>query len=274
MSNEEQIEYWNADAGTQWAAHQVALDEMLAPATSVLMEAAAIQSGELVLDVGCGTGQTSLMAGLQGGDVTGVDISRPMLDLARSRGGDGVDFLLEDAATFQSDQKFDLVISRFGVMFFADPQAAFANIRDHIKPGGRMAFVCWQSPKVNAWVMVPMAALKPLLPEAPEVDPHDPGPFAFADPERLQSILEAAGFEEVAITPHGLDVCLSQTGGVEEAVKFSSRIGPASRALKEADETLHPQLLEALRGALAPHDKDGRVALPGGIWVVTARAPG
>ncbi|MEL6875586.1 MAG: class I SAM-dependent methyltransferase [Pseudomonadota bacterium] len=274
MSNEEQIEYWNEDAGKQWAAHQTALDAMLAPATAALMEAAAVQSGERVLDIGCGTGQTSLIASEQGAKITGVDVSKPMLDLARSRGGDSVQFLLEDAAQFQSDQKYDLVMSRFGVMFFEDPLAAFKNIRANLKPDGRMVFVCWQSPKTNLWVMVPMGALKPLLPEAPETDPHDPGPFAFADPERLEGILRDAGFGDIAITPHGLEVCLSQSGGIDEAVRFSSRIGPASRALKEADEALHPKLLAALKEALAPHDKDGRVALPGGIWVVTAKAAG
>ncbi|MEO0439643.1 MAG: class I SAM-dependent methyltransferase [Pseudomonadota bacterium] len=274
MPNEEQIEYWNEDAGRQWAAHQTALDAMLASATSALMEAAAVQSGERVLDIGCGTGQTSLIASEQGAKVTGVDVSRPMLDLARSRGGENVQFFLEDAAQFQSDQKYDLVMSRFGVMFFEDPLAAFKNIRTNLKPGGRMVFVCWQSPKTNLWVMVPMGALKPLLPEAPETDPHDPGPFAFADPERLEGILRDAGFGEIAIAPQALEVCLAQSGGIDEAVRFSSRIGPASRALKEADEALHPKLLAALKDALAPHDKDGRVALPGGIWVVTAKAAG
>lgn len=274
MSNEEQIEYWNDDAGVQWAEHQTALDEMLAPATAALMKAAAIQSGDRVLDVGCGTGQTSLIAAERGAKVTGVDVSRPMLELAHSRAGKDVQFLLEDAAQFRSDEQYDLVISRFGVMFFEDPLAAFTNIRGALKPGGSLAFVCWQSPKVNLWVMVPMGALKPLLPEAEETDPHAPGPFAFADPERLEGLLRDAGFGDISITPHGLDVCLSQSGGVEDAVKFSSRIGPASRALKEADEALHPRLLAALKDALAPYDKDGRVALPGGIWVVTAKAAG
>lgn len=272
MSNEEQIEYWNDDAGTQWAAHQTALDAMLAPATAALMEAAAVQSGERVLDIGCGTGQTSLLAHEQGANVTGVDVSRPMLDLARSRAGAGVQFLLEDAAEHQASEKYDLVMSRFGVMFFEDPLAAFKNIRANLRPGGRMAFVCWQAPRVNLWVMVPMGALKPLLPEAPAPDPHDPGPFAFADPERLEGILRDAGFSEIAISPQALEVCLSQSGGIDDAVRFSSRIGPASRALKEADEALHPKLLAALKQALEPHDKDGRVALPGGIWVVTAKA--
>ncbi|MEO9469595.1 methyltransferase domain-containing protein [Parasphingorhabdus sp.] len=272
MSNEEQIEYWNDNAGEKWAEHQAALDAMLAPATSVLIEAAAIQPGERVLDIGCGTGETSLIAVEAGAQVTGVDVSEPMLELARSRADGRAQLLLADASEYQSDTVFDLIMSRFGVMFFEDPAAAFANIRKNLKPDGRMVFACWQSPKVNDWVMVPMKAIKPLMPEAPETDPYAPGPFAFADSERLDGILQTAGFENIEITAHVVDVCLTQSGGVDGAVDFSSQIGPASRALGEVDETLRPKLLAALKEGLAPHDKDGRVTLPGGIWLVKASA--
>lgn len=274
MSNEEQIEYWNENAGLKWAEHQKALDAMLAPATSVLIEAAAIQPGERVLDIGCGTGETSLIAVEAGAQVTGVDISEPMLALAKSRADGRIELLLADASEYQANTVFDLVMSRFGVMFFEDPASAFANIRKNLKPGGRMAFACWQSPKVNDWVMVPMKAIKPLLPEAPETDPHAPGPFAFADAERLDSILRGAGFDNIEIVPQAINVCLTQSGGVDGAVDFSSQIGPASRALGEVDEALRPKLLAALKEALEPHDRDGRIALPGGIWIVTARTAG
>lgn len=270
MSNEEQIEYWNENAGLKWAEHQTALDAMLAPATSALIEAAAIQRGERVLDIGCGTGETSLIAVEAGAQVTGVDISEPMLELARSRADGRAEMLIADASQYQADTVFDLAMSRFGVMFFEDPVAAFANIRKNLKPDGRMAFACWQTPKVNDWVMVPMKAIKPLMPEAPETDPHAPGPFAFADPERLDGILREAGFSNIEITPHGIDVCLTQSGGVDGAVDFSSQIGPASRALGEVEEALRPKLLAALKEALAPHDRAGRVTLPGGIWIVKA----
>ena len=270
MSNEEQIEYWNENAGLKWAEHQTALDAMLAPATSALIEAAAIQRGERVLDIGCGTGETSLIAVEAGAQVTGVDISEPMLELARSRADGRAEMLIADASQYQADTVFDLAMSRFGVMFFEDPVAAFANIRKNLKPDGRMAFACWQTPKVNDWVMVPMKAIKPLMPEAPETDPHAPGPFAFADPERLDGILREAGFSNIEIAPHGIDVCLTQSGGVDGAVDFSSQIGPASRALGEVEEALRPKLLAALKEALAPHDRAGRVTLPGGIWIVKA----
>lgn len=271
MPNEDQIEYWNDNAGLKWAEQQSAMDVFLTPVTSLLMDAAAISSGERVLDIGCGTGETTLIATGLGADVTGVDVSEPMLELARSRSNGGAEMVLADASVYRADEGFDLIMSRFGVMFFEDPVAAFANIKTNLKPGGRMVFACWQSPKVNHWVMVPMQAIKPLLPEAPETDPHAPGPFAFADADRLKSILAEAGFGDVAMTPHSVDICMSQSDGVDGAVYFSSQIGPASRALGEVDNGLRSQILIALKEALAPYDKGGRVSLPGGIWIVRAR---
>lgn len=270
MSNEEQIEYWNDQAGQKWAEQQDVMDALLAPITSLLMGAAAIAPGERVLDIGCGTGETSLIATDAGAEVTGVDISKPMLELARSRADGRAEFLLTDASEYQADEGYDLIMSRFGVMFFDDPLAAFTNIKANLKSGGRMVFACWQSPKVNPWVMVPMAAIKPLLPEEPETDPHAPGPFAFADPDRLKGILADAGFDDVGMTSHSVEICLSQSDGADGAVYFSSQIGPASRALGEVDDELKSRLLVALKEALSPHDKGGRVALPGGIWIVTA----
>ncbi len=270
MSNEEQIEYWNDNAGVKWTEQQDVMDALLAPVTSLLIDAAAIAPGERVLDIGCGTGETSLIAMDAGADVTGVDVSEPMLELARTRANGRGTLLLTDAAEYRSDEGFDLIMSRFGVMFFEDPVAAFTNIKANLKPSGRMVFACWQSPKVNLWVMVPMAAIKPLLPEAPDTDPHAPGPFAFADDARLKGILTEAGFDDVSMTSHAVEICLSQTGGVDDAVYFSSQIGPASRALGEVDDELRSRLLDALKDALAPHDDGGRVALPGGIWIVRA----
>ncbi|MEH6757664.1 MAG: class I SAM-dependent methyltransferase [Parasphingorhabdus sp.] len=270
MSNEEQIEYWNDNAGLKWAQQQGAMDVFLAPVTSLLIDAAAIAPGERVLDLGCGTGETVLIATEAGAHVTGVDVSKPMLDLARSRADGRAELLLADASEYRADEGFDLIISRFGVMFFEDPVAAFANIKANLKPGGRMVFACWQSPKVNLWVMVPMQAIKPLLPEAPETDPHAPGPFAFSDPDRLKSILTDAGFANVSMTSHLVDICISQSDGVDGAAYFSSQIGPASRAMGEVDDELKSKLMVALREALAPYDDNGRVVLQGGIWIVRA----
>jgi len=270
MANEDQKEYWNDNAGLKWAEQQDVMDALLAPVTSLLIDAAAIAPGERVMDIGCGTGETSLIAADAGAEVTGVDISEPMLDLARSRADGRASLMLADASEYRADEGFDLIMSRFGVMFFDDPVTAFTNIKANLKPGGRMVFACWDHPKLNKWVMVPMAAIKPLLPEAPETDPHAPGPFAFADADRLKGILTEAGFGDVSLTAHSVDICMSQSGGVDGAVYFSSQIGPASRALGEVDEALKPQLLAALKEALAPYDDKGRVALAGGIWIVQA----
>ncbi len=271
MSNEDQIEYWNDNAGLKWVEQQDVMDATLAPVTDLLMAAAAIVRGERVLDIGCGTGETSLIATDAGADVTGVDVSKPMLDLAKSRADGRAELMLADASEYQADEAFDLIISRFGVMFFEDPIAAFTNIKANLKPGGRMVFACWNHPKLNQWVMVPMQAIKPLLPDAPETDPHAPGPFAFADADRLKGILSEAGFDDVSMTSHAIDFSLAESGGVDGAVYFSSQIGPASRALGEVDDELKAKILIALKEALAPYDDgDGRVALPGGIWIVRA----
>ena len=270
MSNEEQIEYWNDKAGLKWTQQQDAMDQMMAPATSLLIDAAAIASRERVLDIGCGTGETTLIAVEAGADVTGVDVSEPMLNLARSRVDGRAEMLLTDASEYHADEGFDLILSRFGVMFFEDPVAAFSIIRTNLKPGGRMVFACWQSPKVNQWVMVPMQAIKPFLPETPEADPHAPGPFAFADAERVKDILTQAGFGDVSITPHSIDLCMSHSDGTEGAIDFASQVGPAARALAEVDDDVKPLMLKALEKAFAPHDDNGRVTLSGGIWIVRA----
>lgn len=272
MANEQQIEYWNEEAGLKWAAQQHQLDAMLAPVAEILLGAAAIGKGERVLDIGCGTGETVIAAMAAGAAVTGVDISQPMLDLARSRVGAGnAQLILADAAQYHDQTGFDLIISRFGVMFFDDPIAAFTNIKANLRSGGRMIFACWQSPQLNHWAMVPMQAVKPFLPDMPKPDPHEPGPFAFADAERLEHILRAAGFAEIMIQPQVVEIMLSQDGGVAGAADFAMEIGPASRALREVEgATLNAAKL-ALREALGQFEHDGRVALPGAIWIVTAR---
>ena len=274
MSNEDQKEYWNDSAGAQWVAEQELMDAMLAKVTASLMSQAAPQSGERVLDIGCGTGETSLIAADAGAQVTGVDISEPMLALAKKRLDGRGDTILTDASEYQDQEGFDLIMSRFGVMFFDDPDAAFANINTNLKPDGRMCFACWRAPQENDWVMVPMMAVKPFMPETPEQDPHAPGPFALADAERLSGILDRAGFTEVTIDPVDIEMMLADGGGVDQAMHFVSKIGPTARVMAEMDEEARIKVNQSLREALLPHEGNGSIALKGAIWIVKAKQSG
>ena len=207
--NADQIAYWNADAGETWAALQKQMDAQLEPHGLRAMEALAPAAGERIVDVGCGSGQTSLALGQavgRSGAVMGLDISRPLLDLARRRaaesGAANVSFGEADVQTYAfAPATFDAVFSRFGVMFFADPPAAFANIRRALKPGGRLAFVCWRTPAENIFMTLPYTAAAAQFPPAPPPTPGAPGPFAFADPDRVRHILSSAGFRDIGAGP-------------------------------------------------------------------------
>ena len=196
-ANEDQIKFWN-EKGRDWTELQDRMDANLSGAHAAVMAYAAAQSGENVLDIGCGTGQTSLaLADAVGprGRVTGVDVSQPMLGLARRRaeGRTNASFTLADASVQPFKPEFDLLFSRFGVMFFDDPIAAFANLHSGLKPGGRLAFVCWRTAPENLWAAAPLMAARALLPEQPPPDPLAPGPFAFANAQRIRDVL-AGGF--------------------------------------------------------------------------------
>jgi SAM-dependent methyltransferase len=275
--NADQIAYWNADAGETWAALQKHMDAQLEPYGLRAMEALAPAPGEHALDVGCGSGQTSLALGEAvgaGGAVVGLDISRPLLDVARRRAADAgavnVSFLEADAQIYGfKPASFDAVFSRFGVMFFADPPAAFANIRRALKQDGRLAFVCWRTSAENAFMTVPHAAAAAQLPPPPPPTPGAPGPFAFADPARVRHILSSAGFRDVDLTPYDRKI---GGGDLEQTLAVSLGIGLLGRALLE-----HPEkralVIDDVREALRPHvDEDGIVRLDSAGWIVTARA--
>lgn len=273
-ANRAQIELWDGKVGEKWAVMQPALDAMLAGATAELAARLGDVSGKRVLDIGCGAGITCQLLLQHGAEVTGVDVSTPMLAVARARTGGRAILVHADAAEWQADATFDLAVSQFGVMFFADPDAAFANIASAIRFGGRLLFVCWRAVRENGWVTVPMAAIRDLLPEMPPPVPHAPGPFALADGDRLAGILARAGFEDISITPVDFPVVVAAEGGVEAALGMMLQIGPAASALAEADESIRRAAKERLRKALGPFEHDGRVALGGAIWVVEAARGG
>lgn len=269
-SNEPQIAYWNGRAGAKWSAMQVRLDAMLAPVTVELKGRAGAVAGQRVLDIGCGTGQTCMLWLDGGAEVTGVDISAPMLALAAKRTAAKATLVEADASVWRSHAPFDLAVSRFGVMFFDAPEAAFANIAANIRPGGRLLFACWRAPGENPWATAPMAAIRDLLPEAPPPDPNAPGPFAFASADRVRHILEVAGFTNISIDPFDFPASLAQGGGVDEAVHHTMELGPSGAALAELSDAVRALAATRMRAVLAPYDVDGVVALPGATWMVTA----
>jgi SAM-dependent methyltransferase len=273
--NADQIAYWNAVAGETWASLQDHLDRQLEPLGVRARQALAPRPGERILDIGCGSGQTTLdlaEAVTPGGTVLGVDISRPMLDLARRRaaGVAGVSFQEADAQTFAFEPaSFDAAFSRFGVMFFADPVAAFRNIARALKPGGRLAFVCWRTPQENIFMSLPMAAAASVLPppDAPPPPPSAQGPFAFADPAHVWDILGKAGFGDIEITAHDQKI---GSGDLDSTLDVTLKIGPLGAMLRE-----HPDrrdaVIDAVREALRPHLDEEGVRLDSASWIVTAR---
>jgi SAM-dependent methyltransferase len=272
--NAAQIEYWNAAAGESWARFQEQLDRQIAPLGLESLRALAAVKAEAVIDIGCGCGQTSLeLAARVGseGRVVGVDISTPMLEVARRRplleSTRRPEFHRLDAQTDDLGRAiFDAAFSRFGVMFFSDPVAAFRNIRAALKPHGRLAFVCWRPLDENPWLQAPLDAARPFLPPLPTADPAAPGPFAFADASRVRSILLEAGFRSVTIDPFD-----TRIGGadVEQTLQLAFRVGPLGSALRE-----HPQLQEniadAVREVLTEYATPQGVLMPAAVWIVLA----
>lgn len=273
--NASQIADWNGAVGERWAAEQARTDELIRAFGDAALAAAKPQAGETVVDVGCGCGDTSLSLALQvgvQGRVVGVDVSAAMLDVARSRASDreNLTFIEADASSTGLPGPFDLMFSRFGVMFFDDPPAAFAHLRKALKPGGRLAFVCWAAPQVNLWAALPAQTARKAsgLNLAPS-DPNAPGPFAFADKNRVHDILSAAGFTKISFKPFEAPMYLGSSP--RSAAEGAVRIGPASRVAREAGPERLPVILEAIEAALTPHAAaDGSVSLTGTTWLVSA----
>ncbi len=284
--NEAQREYWSGDVGRVWAEEQSALDDWLGAVDAPLLAAAQPMLGDSVLDVGCGAGATTLaLASRVGpsGTVTGVDLSPQLLARARERlsAYSHVRFLEADAQVDDIGDGYDLIASRFGVMFFADPVEAFARLRKACAPGGRLAFACWRAVAVNPAFSVPVAAVAPLLAEAPVSsgyaasgpDPDAPGPLAFADHDRTAGILAAAGWRDIAVTPaEVVTTVASGPHALTDAVRLLMRIGPAAAAVRELGKDARPAVQARLSEALIPWHSDGTVRLPAGIWILTALA--
>jgi SAM-dependent methyltransferase len=237
--NAAQREYWNGPAGENWVANQAPLDALMAGITAALLDEIAPAPGQRILDVGCGAGETAIaLARAVGptGTVTGVDISEPLLSLARDRAGKaGVGNLVlldADAAVYPFEaESVDRVISRFGLMFFADPVAALRNIATALRRGGDLVFVAWAAADRNPWFSLPLAAAVERLGPPEPGSPDAPGPTAFRDIARVVGILEAAGFAEPRGEERSVD--LSLPGGLEAVADLSLRVGTATRHIRD-----------------------------------------
>lgn len=264
QDNHDQQEFWTSNAGPTWVSHEGPLDAFLGPVLDQVLETAGISTGQHVLDIGCGTGQSTLAAArIVGplGHVLGVDISATMIARAQERAQDvpQVDFALTDAATHPFEAQFDHVISRFGVMFFADPTEAFRNIATGIKPGGKITLATWGQIPRNPWFTLPAAIAKAELGAPPKSDPDAPGPFAFREIDPVCAMLRAAGFENVSGMAQ--DFVLALPGGSSEIARLSLHVGPAAGTIKHFDaspaaktriETAMARAFDALDGADIP----------------------
>jgi SAM-dependent methyltransferase len=274
--NADQIAYWNGPGGQRWADRQQSQDVVLAPVLDALIERARPKAGERIVDVGCGAGSTSIALAQKvgpAGRVLGIDVSAPMLARARQVAPQGlpVDFVLADATVYPFEPAaFDLLASRFGVMFFAEPAVSFANMRKALKPSGRLAFACWRDPRDNPFFMAPLQAVYKHVPKLPQVGPEDPGPFSFASEARVHRVLGEAGFSGIAMEPCDLSLDIAVGRGVDAAVESALEIGPASRALAEQPDDVRAAAMNSLREALATFARGQTVPLPASIWIVTA----
>ncbi|MEK1933258.1 MAG: class I SAM-dependent methyltransferase [Pararhizobium sp.] len=281
--NVSQVADWKGQSGERWVAYQARLDAMMAVFGQAAIEATAPAMGERVLDVGCGAGASSLdLAGHvgAGGHVLGVDISEPLIDRARALAPQDTPALFQvaDASGAEFPEgTFDILFSRFGVMFFDDPTAAFAHMRRALKPGARVAFVCWRSMAENDWVRLPMGAIKSILPPMTPPHPEAPGAFSFGDKARVERVLTAAGFTDVAIAPFDASIPFgkgeTRDAALDDAVAMTLEVGPLARALADQADDIRVRASAAVRAAFAGCPGERSVMINGATWIVTARNP-
>jgi SAM-dependent methyltransferase len=275
--NTGQIAYWNGPIGEIWAKEQEKRDRDHAELTQAGLALAAPQPGERALDVGCGSGTTTILLAQRvapGGEAVGIDLSAPMLALARRRAAERdicARFIQADATDHGFEpHSFDLMFSQFGVMFFADPVSSFRNIHKAMKDSGRLVFVCWRAPFENPWSAVPESAARPLLPPAAPSAADAPGRYSFANPDRVKSVLLQAGFHDVGIEKTDTRIHLGNTP--EEAASSSIDSGPLLRTLADVDEATRSKVRAAVTARLAQELGPGGISLTAGAWLVRASA--
>src|SRR5216684_6425441 len=276
--NADQIAYWNGPGGQHWTERQQVQDTLLAPVSDILIDRAKPTAGERIVDVGCGCGATTIAFARKvgpTGHVFGIDVSAPMLARARQIASAEmpVDFVLADATVYPFvSASFDLMVSRFGVMFFAEPAVSFANMRRALRPTGRLTFACWRDPRDNPFFMAPLQAVYKHVPKLPQLGPEDPGPFSFASEARVHRILGEAGFSGIEMEPCNLSLDIAVGRGLDAAVEAALEIGPAARAVAEQPPDVRAAAANSIREALAPFARGQAVPLAASIWIVTASA--
>ncbi len=268
----EQSALWNGPGGRAWVALHEMLDGMLLRFEELLVDAVVAERAARVLDVGCGTGATSLAIARRAGACTGVDVSETMLALARAR-AEKQDarpvFVLADAQTHPFEpSSFDMIVSRFGVMFFEDPAAAFANLRRAAKSAGALRFFAWRSPAENTFMTTPERAVAPLVPPMPPRDPDAPGMFAFADDVRVRRILGESGWSAIDVRAIDVPCTLPE----RDLARYLGRMGSVGRMLEHADDALRTRVVAAARAALEPWVHGDEVRFTSACWSVSARA--
>lgn len=273
---DEQAARWNGLAGRAWVEAQELLDGMYAPFEKLLVETVAAGSASSVLDVGCGTGSTTVaVARLLGpaGRCTGIDISEPMITAARARAKheqSPARFICANAQDHAFEPAtFDVIISRFGVMFFDDFVRAFANLRRATQDGGELRFIAWRSASENPFMTTAERAAAEVLPSIPPRRPDGPGQFALADERRIQHILGESGWVEIDVRPLDL-VC---TFPEKELVRYLTRLGPLGLILHEADDETRARVVETVRPAFDPYMHGAEVRFTAACWTVGARRP-
>jgi SAM-dependent methyltransferase len=275
-ANDEQTKLWNGDAGLAWVEAQEFLDAMFRPIEGLLVEEVLGASARRVLDIGCGTGSTTLAVARRlgaNGRCVGVDISEPMLAVARARAEREriqASFIGADAQTYAFETAaFDVIISRFGVMFFDDFVAAFANLRSAARAGGETRLVAWRSAAENPFMTTAERAAAPLLPNLPARVPDAPGQFAFADRKRVLGVLEQSGWVEIDVRPFDA-VC---TFPEKDLVRYVTRLGPLGRVIHETDEQTRQRVVATVRRAFEPYVHGDAVRFDAACWMIAARSP-
>lgn len=256
-ANRDQVNYWNAVAGEKWVRFERLLDDAFEPVSARVLDLANIRSGQSVIDIGCGTGAQTLMVSERigpEGSVLAADVSRPMLERARARaqaqGAGNIRFELCDAQTHDfARDAFDAIVSRFGVMFFDDPVAAFSNLRTALRPGGILAFASWARAEENPWFSMPKRIAVERLGEPAPSDPDAPGPLAFRNIDRVAGILKRAGYSDISAVKEGFK--LRFDASVEDVAELAGNIGPAARLANE--KQAGEQDMAAIRHAISRH---------------------